>query len=68
VRGGVGPSAEQPGLVVSVQQGSGEPGWASGLAPATGACSLLVTPTQRTGDYYYGGMGDVCCVAAHGQV
>jgi hypothetical protein len=68
VRGGVGLSAEQPALVTSVQQGSGEPGWASGLAPATGACSLLVTLTRRTGDYYYVGMGNVCCVAAHGQV
>jgi hypothetical protein len=67
VRGGVGPSAEQPALVISVQQGSGEPGWASGLAPATSACSLLVTLIQRTG-HYYGGMGNVCCVAADGQV
>jgi hypothetical protein len=61
VRGGVGLSAEQAALVISVQQGSG-------LAPATGACSLLVTLTQRTGDYYYGAMGNVCCVTAHGQV
>jgi hypothetical protein len=67
VRAGVGPSAEQPSLVISVQQGSGEPGWASGLtgSPATSACSLLVTLTQRPGDYY-GGMGDYA--AAHGQV
>jgi hypothetical protein len=49
VRGGVGPSAEQPALVISVQQGSGEPGWASGLAPATSACSLLVTLIQPDG-------------------